>query len=870
MLRRTRRPLTHVWLLLALAAVLVCPGIAGAGKLAQVRYWLDTPADEAFLRSHPELDIVHVKPHVHADIMAGDRDLAMLRESGARLDIVHDDVTAFYRSRISSDKSDDFGIYHNWPEAVAFMDNLNLLYSDVISAKWSLGQSHQGRDVWCFRVSDNPELDEGEPEILFDALHHAREPMSAEFCLMFAEYLGQQYYAGDPEVTHLLQNREVYFVPVVNPDGYWYNNWGDMWRKNRRNNAGSSCDGVDPNRNYDYEWIGPGSSTDPCSDIYRGPSAGSEPEIQAITSLINGHQFITRNSYHTYSNLTLYPWGYTSSPTPDDAIFVHMADEMTKYNGYTPGQPPDLLYEVNGGSIDWDYGATGEHAKIFAFTNEIGGGGDGFWPTEARRGPLFQENIWPALYLMRVADAFLDASDPVVLGGDGNGRLDPGESADLSFTLANQSVVAAAGNSAVTVKCDDPYVQLGDAYRFVGNLATLASVDFSGSPFPVNIDPACPVGRLVQFTVSTEHDGGSLDYTLSLVVGPPTVVFSDDFENGAADWTLTGNWATTTERNHSPTHSLTDSPGSNYPDESTTSATTNDAYFASDLSFWHRYDTESSYDYCFVQISGDGGPWNTLATYDGLQSSWSQVDIPLGDYAGQALQIRFQLSSDTWITEDGWHVDDVVLNGFGGSNETPPPPALDSPAPGATVTSQPMLTVNNSYDPDGPGPLTYGFRVYTDALCTNLAATVDGVAEGAGQTSWTTSSLAQGTYYWRAYAADPLAFGLLGEIRSFVVDDLSGVRPESDSLRFMVLGPTSSGSASFRLVLPGAAEVSLAIFDARGALVRNLHAGTLPAGEQVLTWDGRDGSGRQAASGVYFAQFRSDKRSLTARVVLVR
>jgi hypothetical protein len=176
-----------------------------------------------------------------------------------------------------------------------------------------------------------------------------------------------------------------------------------MWRKNRRDN-GDGTWGVDLNRNYPYEWgCDEGSSGYPGDDTYRGPSPASEPETQAMMALIDAHDFVTRQSFHTYSNLTLYPWGYTDDDTPDEAIFREMAAVMTQFNGYTPGQPGELLYPVCGGSFDWDYGEQISHTKIFGFTNEIGGSGDGFWPPDYRRQALFEENLWPSLYMIAVS-----------------------------------------------------------------------------------------------------------------------------------------------------------------------------------------------------------------------------------------------------------------------------------------------------------------------------------------------------------------------------------------------------------------------------------------------------------------------------------
>jgi hypothetical protein len=143
-----------------------------------------------------------------------------------------------------------------------------------------------------------------------------------------------------------------------------------MWRKNREINAGTSCIGVDLNRNYNYHWIGPGSTSGPCTETYRGPSAFSEPETQHLRDFINAHANIHMIlSIHTYQKLVLYPWGYTYDPIADQTDFLAyrtLAEAMAKLNGYTPTQASGL-YITNGDSDDWEYGAKG----IFAFTFEL-------------------------------------------------------------------------------------------------------------------------------------------------------------------------------------------------------------------------------------------------------------------------------------------------------------------------------------------------------------------------------------------------------------------------------------------------------------------------------------------------------------------
>jgi murein tripeptide amidase MpaA len=145
-------------------------------------------------------------------------------------------------------------------------------------------QTHNGRDLYWVRISNDPTVDQDKPEVLYTGMHHAREPIGMQLLIYYMYYLLENY-DTDPEVQYIVNNFELYFVPILNMDGYAYNiqnqpNGGGEWRKNRRQNDDGSY-GVDINRNYDYMWgyDNDGSSPYPWDDTYRGPSAFSEPEI---------------------------------------------------------------------------------------------------------------------------------------------------------------------------------------------------------------------------------------------------------------------------------------------------------------------------------------------------------------------------------------------------------------------------------------------------------------------------------------------------------------------------------------------------------------------------------------------------------------
>ena len=300
------------------------------------------------------------------------------------------------------------GGFHKHDEAIAALDKMRQLYPQLITVKSSVGTTVQGKPIYMVKISDNADTDENEDEMLFTSIHHAREPIGLSQNLFFMWYLLENY-NSDPEIKTLVDNTELYFIPIINPDGYIYNqqtnpNGGGYWRKNRRNNGGSY--GVDLNRNYGYQWAAPGgSSSDPNQDSYHGPSKFSEPETQAIRDFTNQHNFVAALNYHSFSNLLIHPWGYKANTfTPDQSTFVKMCTYMTEENSYTYGTPNQTVnYTAGGSSDDWMYGEQSSKPKVFAMTPEVGSSNDGFWPASSRIIPLCNEVFPFNLKIMRMA-----------------------------------------------------------------------------------------------------------------------------------------------------------------------------------------------------------------------------------------------------------------------------------------------------------------------------------------------------------------------------------------------------------------------------------------------------------------------------------
>ncbi|MGB2981407.1 MAG: M14 family zinc carboxypeptidase, partial [Candidatus Zixiibacteriota bacterium] len=236
-----------------------------------------------------------------------------------------------------------------------------------------------------------------------NSLIHAREPAGMEVLLYFMWHLLDNY-GTDPLATYLVDNRELWFVPVVNPDGYCYNEYNDpdgggMWRKNRRF-CGTDF-GIDLNRNWGYMWGYDDDGSSPyCDDpTYRGESPFSEPATQVIRDFMLSRNFVMSLDNHCHGDWLLIPWGYDYIYTPDHDLFRAIAESMAVFNGYTPATCWEAMYLVNGGSIDWEYGELG----IIGISPEIGNSDDGFWPPEWRILPLCELNLQPNLLFAELA-----------------------------------------------------------------------------------------------------------------------------------------------------------------------------------------------------------------------------------------------------------------------------------------------------------------------------------------------------------------------------------------------------------------------------------------------------------------------------------
>jgi carboxypeptidase T len=306
--------------------------------------------------------------------------------------------------------------YHNYTELVTEVDALVAKYPAIASRK-VIGKTYQNRDIIAVKISDNVATDESEPEVLYDANHHAREHLTVEMAV-YLLHLFTDNYASDSRIRGVVDSREIWIVPSVNPDGSEYDvatGRYRSWRKNRQPNSGSSAVGTDLNRNYGFRWgCCGGSSGSTSSETYRGPAAFSAPETTAIRNFVAGRvvggvqQIKAVMDFHTYSELVLWPFGYTNANTgagmtvDDNNALATLGRQMAATNRYT-AEKSSALYLTDGDLLDWLWGTY----KIFAYTFEMyptSSSGGGFYPPAGVITRETTRNREAALILAEVAD----------------------------------------------------------------------------------------------------------------------------------------------------------------------------------------------------------------------------------------------------------------------------------------------------------------------------------------------------------------------------------------------------------------------------------------------------------------------------------
>ena len=638
------------------------------------------------------LDHITGKKGIYIDLILTETKTAELLSRGLEVEVLIPDLTAYYKERNRPAVSRDFPLgsmqgNYTWDELNNRFDELLSEYPNIISDRFVIGQSIEERDIWAFKISDNPNQNENEPEVLYTSLIHAREPVSMMNLFYFVQKLAEGY-NSDMELTYLINNREMWFIPVINPDGYVYNELiepfgGGMHRKNRKDTGcgNGTMRGIDLNRNFGYGWgaNNTGSSSDPCSGIYRGESAFSEPETQAVRDFILDHDFKNVLHYHSYSNLYIHAFGDGSYPDePDLTTHREIGHEMAKYNGYFVGTGLDGIgYTVNGDAVDWTYGDQG----LVAYVPEVGSYTQGFWPSEDEI-----EQLCIDQFHSNKIFSFVAGSDIIVHSYEMSEEfINPGDEIGIDIVIQNRGLTNSDGDIEIS------FSSINNLISFDEEPYTMSEIDARDSDeidilFEVadNALPGSSSGIIVY--LNSENSYSRID-TIEFTIGEPQTIFYEDFENGLDNWTVNGDWGIT-EDAADGNYALTDSPEGDYQEAQETFAefTGNINFqfiFNPMIKFNAKWDIEPNWDFVRFQALIDDTGWVSLAGeytelgsgqpaqpfgehgYDGLQDSWVEEIIYLDHLnVSEISGFRFIQTSDNFVEGDGILIDNFKILGY--------------------------------------------------------------------------------------------------------------------------------------------------------------------------------------------------------------
>jgi len=575
------------------------------GREMLVRIYVNSYMDLSPIK-HKTINYAGGRPGEYYDIILPERDYySDLIPSGLPYEIIYSDLD--YTDGIAR------GNYHYYSEVKQLLKDMATNYS-AICVFDSIGQTYEGRWIYCVKISDNPGIeDPSEPDMLITGCHHAREWASVEVPLFFADSLTKAY-SSNSTIQDIVDSREIWIVPCVNADGYVYDytggSSGHMWRKNRQPYL--IYMGTDPNRTYngccngdrfgDWGSIPYESAVThhPDNNVFcglygDGPDGNSAPCVDAIVQLVKSHEFNYLDTYHSYSELVLWAWGYTPANPPNNSHLVSYgtakAALIHRLGGgtYTPSQACGL-YPTTGATDDWAYGwyhyVNG--TNCVAFTTELG---TAFYQPAGDLDYICRENFKGFVYMAQEA-----------------------------------------ANIRVNLDAEVPAPEIAP-------MDTSATGDYTVYWSPrnpaINNPTKWELHELTGFSSTT-----------------------DDMESGIGLWDLNG-FSLSTAQSHSSNHSFFSGNANNICNTATTSFPY-PVKSGDSLSFWCWYDLEYNYDVAVVEVSVDGMEWFQLdGRYSGDQTSWTKKSYSLEPWAGKAVFIRFRAMTDDNTLEVGFYVDDI-------------------------------------------------------------------------------------------------------------------------------------------------------------------------------------------------------------------
>jgi len=642
-------------------------------------------------------------------VLANDAQTTAINNFKMPLSVVHDNVAEILAAQNASvvrgapDPFDDFfDAYRRYDNGtgsiVWYMNELVNRYPDQAEMV-NVGTTLQGRAIWGLHLTDLT-TNSVRPAAVYFSCEHAREWITTSAPTYFATHLLTEYAQGNPAIVDLVDNVEFYLIPVFNVDGYEYS-WTSnrFWRKNRRNN-GDGTTGVDINRNWGEGWGGNGASSDTSSETYHGTAPFSEIETQVMRDFFLAHPNIRAQlDIHSFSQLILWPFGFTSSLPEDQNIYSDIgfgmqADIFAVHGAnYTAGPIYTTIYPVSGGSVDWTYVQRG----VLSFSFEMrpaSGGLSGFDPPPTEIIPN-NEELLPAILRLSNSDWVRSIARFDYDGGEPPTQVNRGESTPIFVDVIGQLGDVIPSSVMFHYRTDPAAAFTSVPANAVG-----------GDSFQVDLPATnCQSQLEYYFTAATDIGGNIADpkegpiapYNADIV----EIALNDDLES-ASGWSVgapgdgatSGIWtrvnpvgtAAQPEDDHTPgagsicyvtgQGAVGGSEGAADVDGGATTLLSPvfdiSQMIDPQVSYWRWFSndkgTNPNQDVFVIEISADGGGvWTEVETVgpSGPQSSggWYRSVFSVAGLVGAAdmIQLRFVASDDLFLSIVEAAIDDLQL-----------------------------------------------------------------------------------------------------------------------------------------------------------------------------------------------------------------
>lgn len=628
----------------------------------------------------------------YIEVVVNDFELETIKKRNLNYNIVTENYEKYLseklereNNKITLDEALTFSLgsmggFYKLNEIFLQFDKLVKNYSYFVQAD-TFGYSYEGRPLIAYAFGSN---DPGAPEVLITALHHSREPATVTSIVYFLSKFFELASNGDQEANYLLSNIKIWVIPVLNPDGYFYNekrypNGGGLWRKNRRP-INDKDTGVDLNRNYGpfqfWNANNNGSSTNPSNETYRGPEPFSEPETKALREFCLSKRFVLALNYHTYGGMLIYPYSALPFETPDSLWFRSFGMYIQPITSYYFGTDKQTVgYSTRGSSDDWFYTPNSTKDKILAFSPEASYQFDGFWPNKSRIIEIGQENypliwnfLWSAGASIRLVEN-LYSFDTLEKKGT------------LILDFQNIGIRTNNYGDKVYVKSLSPYINLDTVISLPLLQPTEVFKTLINIPVP---DPIFKNGNIVDFLVTINQNGIFRNDTISHLLYAYEIV---DFKSDENWYFENSKWGYEFDTTHGKVY-LCDSPYSNYIDSLDNylySRSISLDYLNAELEICSRWIIEPFYDFALVEVSTDfGDSWTPLRSKRSMISSqnqfgkqrkgtfgfagyfnyWNIQIFSLSQYLFKSIRLRLSVLSDRAKNLNGWDIERIQFRFF--------------------------------------------------------------------------------------------------------------------------------------------------------------------------------------------------------------